>query len=199
MQHIRLPSFIFFSIPVILYWIISKRKGLNSSIIAGNLGFTIGNFRFYKIALFIGIGFLFLGIILYTFKLIPFEWKQFNTNNIPYGNWNFSLMNIFFIFFLEAIFVTLGEEIFFRGFLASWLIRRFGYIAGNAIQSVIFLCFHLPILAINKSLWHVVFLVVPIISWIFGWLLYRSGSLLPGWLLHTLVNTITIALILKYK
>lgn len=96
-----------------------------------------------------------------------------------------------YIFFSEAIFNTLGEEIFFRGLLGGWLMKRCGFFMGNTIQALLFVLPHtLLILLASPRYW----LVLPfdlLAGWALGWLRFRSGSIWPGWLAHSLVNTIS--------
>jgi membrane protease YdiL (CAAX protease family) len=87
----------------------------------------------------------------------------------------------------EAFYVALGEEVFFRGFLGSWLFRRIGFRWGNLVQAAVFLLPHLLLLNISAGIWPI-FIVQFCAGWLQGWLLYRSHSLLPGWLVHTATN-----------
>ena len=89
----------------------------------------------------------------------------------------------------EALYVALGEEIFFRGWLGGWLVRRFGFAAGNLAQALCFLLPHLLLLLISAQLWP----ILPVqfaAGWLLGWLRQRSGSILPGWAVHSLVNAL---------
>ena len=52
-------------------------------------------------------------------------------------------MTFFYIFFSEAVFSTLGEELFFRGLLGGWLMKKNGSFAGNTIQALLFVLPHL--------------------------------------------------------
>lgn len=94
------------------------------------------------------------------------------------------------IFLYEAIYVALGEEIFFRGWLGGWLNRRLGFIPGNTIQSFVFLLPHLMLLTISMRFWPI---LIPqfVAGWLQGWLRFKSDSILPSWLSHTLSNTLS--------
>jgi CAAX protease family protein len=94
------------------------------------------------------------------------------------------------IFLYEAFYVALGEEIFFRGWLGGWLNRRLGFVPGNTIQSFIFLLPHLMLLTISLKFWPI---LIPQLAagWLQGWLRFKSDSILPGWLSHTLSNTLS--------
>jgi membrane protease YdiL (CAAX protease family) len=88
----------------------------------------------------------------------------------------------------EAFYVALGEEMFFRGLLGGWLMRKLGFALGNLVQAAIFLLPHLLLLQLGTAIWPV-FIVQFVAGWLQGWLRYRSASILPGWLVHTLSNT----------
>ena len=65
--------------------------------------------------------------------------------------------------------------------------RRLGFALGNLIQAAIFLLPHLLLLTVSTALWPL--LVAQFLAgWLQGWLLYRSGSILPGWIAHSLGN-----------
>jgi hypothetical protein len=51
---------------------------------------------------------------------------------------------------------------------------------------------HLFVLSAGLDLWPL--LLAPFVSgWLYGWLLYRSGSILPGWLGHSLAIALAAA------
>lgn len=98
--------------------------------------------------------------------------------------------NVARVFLIEALTVALGEELFFRGLLGGALMRRFGFVIGNLIQSLLFLLPHLFLLTASARLG----LLLPVqwlAGWLQGWLFWRSKSMLPGWLAHTLINTLS--------
>ena len=95
------------------------------------------------------------------------------------------------IFFSEAFFNTLGEELFFRGLLGGWLMKRWGFFMGNTVQALLFVLPHtLLILLASPSYWFVLPFDL-LAGWALGWLRYCSGSIWPGWLSHTLVNMVS--------
>jgi membrane protease YdiL (CAAX protease family) len=95
------------------------------------------------------------------------------------------VLTLSYAFVRESIYVALGEELFFRGLVGGWLMRRLGLWVGNALQSLVFLAPHLLVLSGGLHLWPL--LLAPLVSgWFYGWLLYQSGSILPGWLAHEL-------------
>ncbi len=90
----------------------------------------------------------------------------------------------------EFFFTALGEEVFFRGLLGGWLMRRLGFQIGNALQTLIFLIPHALILLVSVSFWPL--LIAPIVlGWLNGWLRYKSESILHGMFIHALANTLS--------
>lgn len=107
-----------------------------------------------------------------------------------YSRLGFSLSSIGIAFLNEFFFTALGEEVFFRGLLGGWLMRRLGFHIGNALQTLIFLIPHALILLVSVSFWPL--LVAPIVlGWLNGWLRYKSESILPGMFIHALANTLS--------
>jgi uncharacterized protein len=106
-----------------------------------------------------------------------------------YAHLGLSVPSILSAFLNETFFTALGEEAFFRGLLGGWLMRRFGFLVGNSLQTLIFLLPHVTVLLVAPSFWPV--LVFPVLlGWVNGWLRYKSDSIFPGMLIHAVVNTI---------
>ncbi len=62
---------------------------------------------------------------------------------------------------------------------------------GNTIQALLFVLPHtLLILLASPRYWFVLPFDL-LAGWALGWLRFRSGSIWPGWLSHTLVNTVS--------
>jgi len=112
-----------------------------------------------------------------------------NINISAYASWKLSVTSFLLAWLREAIYVALGEEIFFRGLLGGWLVRRFGFAIGNTVQALIFLLPHLLLLLVSLHFWPII-VVQMVAGWLLGWLRYRSDSILPGWLAHSLSNAI---------
>ncbi|OYO01545.1 CPBP family intramembrane metalloprotease [Enemella evansiae] len=88
---------------------------------------------------------------------------------------------------IGVILRAVGEEVFFRGLLGGVLIRRLGFTLGNTVQAIIFLLPHLPLLLIDLRTWP----ILPVqfaTGWLLGWLRNRTGSFVPGAIVHTVAN-----------
>jgi membrane protease YdiL (CAAX protease family) len=110
-----------------------------------------------------------------------------------YARLGLSFFSIGIAFLNEFFFTALGEEVFFRGLLGGWLMRRFGFWVGNTLQTLIFLLPHLTVLLVGTHLWPL--LTAPaLLGWLNGWLRYKSESILPGMFVHALGNTLSDAL-----
>jgi uncharacterized protein len=131
------------------------------------------------------------GLAWLALQFIPPElMSSENVNIASYTGLSPSLSALLFILIREGIYTALGEEVFFRGWLGGWLVRRFGFITGNTIQAFIFLLPHLLLLTVGLGFWPI---LIPqfVAGWLLGWLRHRSGSILPAWLAHTLANALS--------
>lgn len=130
---------------------------------------------------------IFVVLALISFFMLKFIPSQLLNSSSQYAGQSLSVRSILAALANEAFYVALGEEIFFRGFLGNWLFRRIGFRLGNLIQATIFLLPHLLLLNISSAIWPV-FIVQLCAGWLQGWLLYKSKSIFPGWLVHTASN-----------
>lgn len=107
-----------------------------------------------------------------------------------YAHLGLSFFSVGIAFVNEFFFTALGEEVFFRGLVGGWLMRRLGFWVGNTLQTLIFLLPHLVVLLVGVHLWPL--LVAPaLLGWVNGWLRYRSDSILPGMLIHAFGNILS--------
>ncbi len=90
--------------------------------------------------------------------------------------------------------LMVGEEILFRGLIGGVLIRRLGFWVGNTAQAVVFLLPHALLLAVDPRIWPIL-PVQFLAGWMLGWLRHRSGSVLPGALVHAAVNLLVGVLV----
>ena len=136
-----------------------------------------------------GLGFLAL-------QVVPTEALQDPRVNVSsYSHLSLTLASFIQIWLREAFYTALGEEIFFRGFLESFLERKLGFAVGNLIQAFIFLLPHFLLLLVNINFWPLL-IVQGITGWLLGFLRSRSGSILPGWLAHSLANALSALLVI---
>ncbi|PPG02880.1 CPBP family intramembrane metalloprotease [Pseudoclavibacter sp. RFBI5] len=88
---------------------------------------------------------------------------------------------------LSVVLRAFGEEILFRGLLGGVLSRRLGFQKGNLLQSLVFVVPHLGILLVDIRAWP----VIPAqfaAAWILGWLREKTGTFVPGALVHAAAN-----------
>lgn len=78
----------------------------------------------------------------------------------------------------------LAEELVFRGLLYGWLAGRWSNLVAFVVSSLAFAAAHTEPLHI--------LLVLPLGFW-FGWLRWRTGSLVPTIVAHMINNTIAVA------
>ncbi len=97
------------------------------------------------------------------------------------------------VILIYSIFTTsLPEEIFFRGFLLKRLSDRFGFAAGNIIQSILFGLargiFFLPDAGTVKTVNTIV--LISAIGGLMGYVNEQKayGSILPSWCIHAVAN-----------
>lgn len=136
------------------------------------------------------IGLLPAALLLAGSSLIPEQALESpDIANTYYASWTPGLAAFALALAREAFYVALGEELFFRGLLGGWLVQRWGFALGNLAQAAIFTLPHLLLLNVSQALW-------PLLpaqfaaGWLFGWLRHRSGSVLPGWVGHSLANAV---------
>ena len=87
---------------------------------------------------------------------------------------------------LGGVLVPIAEEMFFRGMLHRWARDKWGFAAGALISAIVF------------GAIHVIPLVIPfaiLMGLAASWAYERTGSLLPGLIIHVINNTVKIALV----
>lgn len=185
LPEIQFPALLaLYVIPCAIYAIVQRLRGRTWSHIASNLGLRSSQPLYYGWAL---VFFVVLGLLSWIAISVFFP-AYFDRSGIAasqYAGVELGIFTVLFAFIREAVYVAFGEELFFRGLVGGWLMRHLGFWIGNALQSLVFLVPHLFVLSGGMNLWPL--LLAPLISgWLYGWLLYRSGSILPGWLGHSL-------------
>jgi membrane protease YdiL (CAAX protease family) len=177
---------IIFSIPSIIYLIAQIRRGKKLGNVLEHLGLNGCTNSFYIEGIVVAIV---VGVSMWpVLRMIPPEvLDDPNVSLSIYEGFSLSPSSFMYAFFREVFYVTLGEEIFFRGFLGGYLVRRFGFKIGNTIQAFVFLLPHLLLLFVSLSFSTVV-VVQFLVGWVFGFLRSRSKSIFPSWLSHSMVN-----------
>jgi membrane protease YdiL (CAAX protease family) len=179
---------ILFSIPSLIYFTSQIRRGEKWRSVLKNLGLNGCNGAFYLAG--VGVAVAVGGLMLLVLRMVPSSVLESPMVSVSvYAGWSLSLSSFVYALLREAFYVALGEEILFRGLLGGFLERRFGFMKGNTMQAFVFLIPHLLLLLVSLSFW-VVVVVQFLAGWIMGWLRSRSGSILPGWLAHSLVNAL---------
>jgi membrane protease YdiL (CAAX protease family) len=180
----QFPTFVIFGLPVLAYAVFLGRKGTGRDEILSRLGLVRGAFAYYLVAVAIS-------VVLAVFNrlavaLVPPTYDP----GAVYSGLDPGPATAVLALLNESLNVALGEELLCRGLIAGWAMRRFGFYAGNALQTLVFLLPHLLLLFVDLSLLPFVLIAALVGGWIFGWLRYRSGSIWPGWLLHSLGNAL---------
>ena len=176
------------SIPSLIYVAVRNRRGEKWRDVFEKIGWQ-GSRPIYFLSS-LGVIILVGGLGWLAFQAVPANILQDpNINISDYSGWTLSVTSILLVWLREAIYVALGEEIFFRGFLGGWLVRRLGFAIGNTVQALFFILPHLLLLIVCLDLWLII-VVQLIAGWLLGWLRYRSNSILPGWFAHSLTNAL---------
>lgn len=106
-------------------------------------------------------------------------------------------ISIVVIILLKALIQTaLSEELFFRGLIGKEIAGKFGYLAGNITQAVIFGLPHgLPLMVVYKEYFFGITLILTagIVGYFQFWLNEKKadGSLLPSIIIHSIVNIVS--------
>lgn len=110
----------------------------------------------------------------------------------PETNFIDRLVNSWFSFALLAATAVLVapffEELLFRGFLQPLLSRTFGVAAGVLLTAALFGSLHL----FQYSLAWQYALIIFLAGVVFGWLRARTGSVIPGTLMHCCFNSVSV-------
>ena len=176
------------TVPSLLYVAVRRRLGERWGEVLGKIGWQGSRPVFFLWGL--GVVIVVGGLGSLALQAVPSEVLQDpSVNTSDYAGWPLSLTSFLLVWLREAVYVALGEEVFFRGFLGGWLVRRLGFASGNTIQAFLFLLPHLLLLLVSRSLWPVI-IVQLIAGWLLGLLRHRSNSILPGWVAHSLTNAL---------
>lgn len=110
---------------------------------------------------------------------------------------NTGFISQFLIIILFGLKTGIGEEIFFRGFIAKKCFAKLGFIKGNILQAVIFASVHFVISG-SASYVDIIVRIINafVLGYIFGYVVEKksNGSIIPVIIAHSLIN-ITSSLI----
>lgn len=87
-----------------------------------------------------------------------------------------------------------SEEIFFRGFLGKRLIQKYGFLKGNILQTIIFICPHIMTFGKASFLEFILGMInAGIMGFAFGYIMDKKseGSIIPVIICHAIVNIIS--------
>lgn len=188
-----LPVQLFIYLVIITCYIIyKKKKSFNYSKIFSRLGFSFSSLNDYLLALLLAVLLLALaGLIFHFFPIDRVFLRETAYKNYNIPSITFSV--VFLVFMKELFFTATGEELFFRGLIGGYFFRKYSFMKANILQTIVFTLPHALLLLISMKLFPILILIF-ISGWILGWLRYKSHSILPGILAHSLVNTGSILL-----
>ena len=107
---------------------------------------------------------------------------------------DFTLITIFLSILIYGMKTGIAEEIFFRGFIAKKLIKKFGFSKGNVVQAIVFALPHLVIRGSASSVDIIVRIINAfLLGYVFGYIMDRksNGSIIPVMISHILINMIS--------
>lgn len=106
----------------------------------------------------------------------------------PFENLGDTPLSFGLLAFLAVILAPIFEELFFRGFLQPLLSRTFGAIAGILITAGLFGGLHAPE---YSWAWQYAF-CVSLAGVVFGYLRYRTNSIIPCTVMHGCFNALSV-------
>ena len=175
------------SIIPIVWWLITSRKEKSFWNWIGFKKFSLKENR--TLIWIAGVSIAFLPLSLFTIYIL---------RNVETATSDFSGLGIAALpaILIYAIFKTaLSEEIVFRGFLLKRVSGRFGFHAGNVVQSILFGLMHgvmfFSVTSVINAI--IITLVTGGIGWCMGYVNEKKaeGSILPSWCIHAIANIVS--------
>ncbi|WMM24017.1 CPBP family intramembrane glutamic endopeptidase [Tissierella sp. MB52-C2] len=114
----------------------------------------------------------------------------------------YSTIELCLYLLLYGIKTGIAEEIFFRGFIAKKLIKRFGFSKGNVVQAIVFAIPHFVIMGTASTVDIIVRIINAfLLGYLLGYIMDKKadGSIIPCMISHILINivsSIALAMIL---
>ena len=182
-----------FVVPVLIYAALRHwRQGESWRLVTDKLGLTAGNRSGYAIAGALAV--LLIGATWLILHALPASVLHDPRVTASQGAaLHISALTVALVLAQQLLLVAVWEELFFRGFLGGWLVRKLGFRRGNAIQATLFVIPHLLLLLVSLAFWPLLILQWGF-GWINGWLRTTTGSIGPGVLVHTVANAAAIVL-----
>jgi hypothetical protein len=106
----------------------------------------------------------------------------------PFENLGATPLSFILLALMAVILAPIFEELFFRGFLQPLLSRTFGVVAGILITAALFGGLHAPE---YSWAWQYAF-CVSLAGVVFGYLRYRTNSIIPCTVMHGCFNALSV-------
>ena len=183
LPSIQFPALLFlYVVPCAIYALVRRLRGARWSQVASGLGLRNSRPVYYVWALVFSVVVGVLSLVtIYVF--FPGYFDRPGGAASQYAGIELGIFTLSYAFVRESIYVAFGEELFFRGLVGNWLMRHSGFWVGNAVQSLVFVAPHVLVLSAGLELWPLRLAAV-VAGGFYGWLVYRAGSILPGWVGH---------------
>lgn len=190
-MDIPIQIFVYLAI-IAIYYIRKHKKGQNFKASSALIGLSFSSIKYYGFGILISA--LSLIIAWLIFKYLPIDNEALQSTIFKGNQIEILSFKIIFILFLkQLLFIAFGEEVLFRGLLGGVLFNKYNYLKANLLQSIIFVIPHTLLLLFSFSF--LPFILLQFISgWLLGWLRYKSQSIFPSTLSHSITNTISILL-----
>lgn len=138
-----------------------------------------------------------VSLVVMVGALILFQSLGYITSEIFYdktiSGQGLGISTVIIILVKAIVQTSMSEEILFRGLIGKRIANKFGYLAGNITQSILFCLPHgLPFVITRKE--YILGITLIITTGIVGYLLFwlnekkADGSLIPSILLHSIMN-----------
>jgi membrane protease YdiL (CAAX protease family) len=178
----------------VIFWI---TRNEDRQVIWKTIRFPKPEYAGFALAIPIGIGVL-LSTGQYLFDRAQWTAQSFGTLDSPQFWSYFTLPDLWLLLlFFSAFF----EEVIFRGFLQHRFIQRYGIYRGIFLVGIVWAAFHFfsdfsfvrvtdqgAILKLASRIFTCL-----VLSYVFGWLTLRTGSILPASLAHTIYNVLIVS------
>lgn len=174
---------ILFAMLPFIWWFVTARKQQKFLQWIGIKKITGGRRTLFAISI-VSVFFLLLGaFILYTIRDVATAASVFS---------GFGASAIPAIIVYAAFNTAFPEELLFRGFLLKRMTNKFGFYIANLMQALLFGMLHGIMFSSFVGTLKTILIVAftGVIAWFMGIIneRYSEGSILPGWIIHTISN-----------